>query len=68
LAARLFGEERCADIARAIGPVPHARLARVLISRAVVTSTMSSRRVLHSWRRGAFRGLLKRGTPLAETR
>jgi len=64
LAARLFREPRCADIARAIGPVRHAPLARALISRAVVTSTMNRTRVLHSWRRGALRGLLKRGAPL----
>jgi hypothetical protein len=65
LAARLFREPRCADIARAVGPVRHARLTRALITRAVVTSTTNSMRELHSWRRGALRGLLKRSRPLS---
>ena len=60
LAYRLFGEPRCRQIALALGPERYARVAKVLIDRSVVTSTMSDRRAYHSWRRQGFRELLKR--------
>lgn len=63
LAARMFDEPRCRDIARALGHTRHMPLAKVLISRRVVTSTMNAMRPLHTWRRKAFRSLLKRGAP-----
>jgi glycosyltransferase involved in cell wall biosynthesis/SAM-dependent methyltransferase len=60
LAGHLFDEPRCFEIARALGPHRHAGLARSLINPSVITSTMMPTRVLHSWRRSAFRELLKR--------
>jgi hypothetical protein len=59
LAGRMFAEPRCQQIAQALGPQPRTRLARLLIDRSVVTSTKTRRRVIHSWRRQAFRELLK---------
>jgi hypothetical protein len=59
VAYRLMHEERCRDIARALGPVRGAALARLLIGRAAITSTMRSGRLYHSWRRQGFRELLK---------
>ena len=61
LAGRLFGEPRCREIALALGSERRGRLARRLIDHAVVTSTQTPRRILHSWRRQWFRELLKRG-------
>jgi len=60
LAYRLFKEPRCRALARRLGPVRHAGLARLLLGRTAITSTMSDRRFLHSWRRQGFRLLLKR--------
>jgi hypothetical protein len=60
LAGRLFGEDRCFAIARALRPVRYIRGARWLVNRAVVTSTMDRRRHVYSWRRTIFRELLKR--------
>jgi hypothetical protein len=66
LAYRFFAEPRCREIARGLGRVKFAALARLLIDRSVVTSTMNEARVYHSWRRQGFRELLKRGKrPLA---
>jgi hypothetical protein len=59
LAGRMFAEPRCQQIAQALGPQRRTRLARLLIDRSVVTSTKTRRRVIHSWRRQAFRELLK---------
>jgi Uncharacterised nucleotidyltransferase len=64
LTHRMFGEPRCRDIARGLGPAPYSVLARVLIGRSVVTSTMNSNRFYHSWRRQAFRALLKHSKSL----
>ena len=61
LAGRLFGEPRCREIALALGPERYASVAKVLIGRSVVTSTMSDSRIYYSWRRQGFRELLKRG-------
>jgi hypothetical protein len=61
LAYRFFAEPRCREIAQGLGRVRYAGLARFLIDRSVVTSTMNEARVYHSWRRQGFRELLKRG-------
>jgi len=61
LAYRLLREPHCREIARALGPERYAGVAKLLIDRSVVTSTMSDRRIYHSWRRQGFRELLKRG-------
>ena len=60
LAHRLFDERRCHDIAKALGPVRYSRVARWLVGRSAVASTMSGARFYHSWRRQAFRSMLKR--------
>jgi Uncharacterised nucleotidyltransferase len=62
LAARLFAEPRCVELAAAIGPIRNRRTAAALLTPSVVTSTMSRTRWLHSWRRNGFRELLKRTT------
>jgi Uncharacterised nucleotidyltransferase len=61
LAGRMLAERRCDEIARGLGPQSRVAIARLLIDRSVVTSTKTSRRVFHSWRRQMFRELLKRG-------
>ncbi|MDO8400508.1 MAG: nucleotidyltransferase family protein [Bradyrhizobium sp.] len=65
LAHRIFREPRCREIARALGPVPHQRLAGLLLDQTVVMSTMDARRASHGWRRQAFRWLIKQGAALA---
>jgi hypothetical protein len=60
LAGRLFGEERCLALSRALGPVRYVRRARWLLDRTVVVSAMDRRRHFHSWRRALFRELVKR--------
>lgn len=67
LAGRLFDEPRCFVLARALGPARYARFTRLLITRSVVTSTMSRTRPIHSWRRLAFRELLKRSRTLSRS-
>ena len=59
-AYRLLGEPRCRELARGLGPARYTALARLLIGRSAVTSSMSKARVYHSWRRQGFRELLKR--------
>jgi len=66
LAGRLLGEPRCFDLAKALGPVRYGRPARALMSRSVVTSTKAGTRWVHSWRRAAYREMLKR--PRRESR
>ena len=61
LAERIFGEPRCGAIARGLGPVRHAGLARLLLDRRVVMTTTTGRRLRHGWRRAAFHALIKRG-------
>jgi hypothetical protein len=61
LAHRFFAEARCREIAQGLGRVRFAGIARVLIDRSVVASTMNEARFYHSWRRQGFRELLKRG-------
>lgn len=60
LAGRLFDEPRCREVTRSLGTVKYERVARWLINRQVVASTMSPSRPLYSWRRAAYRYLLKR--------
>jgi len=60
LGYRLLGEPRCRELARGLGPARHTALARLLLGRSAITSTMGSTRFLHSWRRQGFRILLKR--------
>ena len=61
LAARLFRDGRCREIANAFRPARFCGLARLLLSRATITSTMSEQRALYSWRRQIVRELMKRG-------
>ncbi len=66
LAHRLFGEPRCLEIARGLGPEKYSYLASRLIGPSLATSTMNSgSRFIHAWRRQGFRELLKRGQPRA---
>ncbi|WP_423414977.1 glycosyltransferase [Hyphomicrobium sp. B1] len=58
LAYSIFREPRCREIAREIGPTRYTFLARALIGRSAVVSTMSSARLYHSWRRQLFRMML----------
>jgi glycosyltransferase involved in cell wall biosynthesis len=60
LGYRLLGEPRCRELARGLGPARYSALARLLLGRSAITSTMGSTRFLHSWRRQGFRVLLKR--------
>jgi len=59
LAYRLLDEPRCRELALGLGPVPRMNLSRMLLGRSVIASTMGETRYLHSWRRQAFRFLLK---------
>jgi glycosyltransferase involved in cell wall biosynthesis len=61
LGYRLFGEPRCRELARGLGSARYTALARLLLGRSAIMSTMGSTRFLHSWRRQGFRVLLKRG-------
>ena len=60
LGYRLFGEPRCRELAHGLGPVRYTALAKLLLGRTAITSTMGDTRFLHSWRRQSFRILLKR--------
>lgn len=62
LAYRIFGEARCLEIARALGPTRNFRFARSLIEGAVITAPMESAIVYNAWRRFIFRELLRYGT------
>jgi len=64
LAYRLFGERHCRELARGLGPARYGVLARLLLGRSAITSTMGSTRFVHSWRRQLFRILLKRSAGL----
>jgi hypothetical protein len=59
LAARIFGEPRCRDLAHALGPVRYRLAARLLLDRTAVMSTMDYRRMFHNWRRLDFRILIR---------
>ena len=60
LGYRLFAEPRCRELACRLGSARYTALARSLLGRSAITSTMGSTRFLHSWRRQGFRVLLKR--------
>lgn len=60
LAYGLFAEPRCRELARALGPARYTAVAGLLLRRPVLVSAMTSVRPVHSWRRQAFRLLLKR--------
>ncbi len=62
LAWRLFGEPRCMELARGLGPVRNFQFARILIEGAVISAPSNSRIVYNSWRRFVFRELLRYGT------
>lgn len=60
LAAKIFREPQCRDIARGVGPVRFRRLSGLLLGRRLVMSTTDVNRGRHSWRRSAFRWLMKK--------
>lgn len=62
LAGKLFDEPRCAEIDMALGPEKHTALASRLITPIVVTTIQTAARSRYSWRRSAFRELLKRSS------
>lgn len=62
LAWRLFGEVRCIEVARALGPIRAFRFARLLIEGSVLSAPMNSWIIYNSWRRFVFRELLRYGT------
>jgi hypothetical protein len=59
LAARLFDEPRCRELARALGHVRFQLAARLLLDRATVMSSTDRRRSFHNWRRQDFRILIR---------
>ena len=61
LAARLYQDGRCLELAQALAPVRFRGAARVLISGGMVMAMETAERPLQSWRRSLFRELLKRG-------
>lgn len=63
LAARLFDDARCRDIAREIGSTKLREFVNLLLNRTVVMSTTDSRRAIFNWRRLAFRILLRHDVP-----
>jgi hypothetical protein len=63
LAGRLFGDQKCLSLAKTLGPIRGAGLARHLLDHRVVTSTLTSRRSFYSWRRSLYRELLKARRP-----
>jgi len=61
LGYRLFAEPRCRELACELGSARYTAVARLLLGRSAIKSTMSKTRFLHSWRRQGFRVLLKHG-------
>jgi hypothetical protein len=53
-------ERRCLELARALGAIAYAPLMDMLLTDAVVLSSTTDRRKLHSWRRSMFRWLVKK--------
>jgi Uncharacterised nucleotidyltransferase len=62
LAYRVFGENRCLEIARSLGQPRDFRFARTLIEGAILTAPMESWFVYNSWRRFVFPELLLWGS------
>lgn len=61
LAYRLFGEDRCLEIARSLGAPRDFRYARTLIEGGVLTAPMDNWLLYNTWRRFVFCELLLRG-------
>lgn len=61
LAARLYDDARCRELAQALSPARFRTAARLLITADVVMAMETGERALQSWRRSLFRALLKRG-------
>lgn len=61
LAASLYDDDRCREVARALAPVRFRGASRLLISADVVMAMETGERAAQSWRRSLFRELLKRG-------
>jgi hypothetical protein len=61
LAYRLLGEVRCLEIAKALGSVRHAWLAKFLTRSADLTATSNNWLLYNSWRRYIFRELIRYG-------
>ncbi len=61
LAGRILGERRCAEFADALGSTRYVAIARLLLDRTVIMSTMDDRRSRWGWRRQAFRWLIRQG-------
>jgi hypothetical protein len=66
LAAKMFREPRCREIARALGPVRFQTIASPLLGSRLVMSTTDTTRRRHSWRRSAFRWLMKKTPQFSE--
>jgi hypothetical protein len=59
-AGRIFHEQSCSSIARALGSVRYTGLTGLVLNQGLVMSSMNASSVLHrSWRRLAFRWLMK---------
>lgn len=61
LAAGLYDDRRCRDLADGLAPVRFRAMSRLLISGDMVMAMETGERALQSWRRSLFRELLKRG-------
>jgi hypothetical protein len=61
LAYRLMDEPRCLELAKALGPIQHAKIAELLCHGADLTAITTSWFVYNSWRRFVFRELLRYG-------
>ena len=59
LAWRIFGEPRCRELARGLGPAHYGLAARLLLNRAAILSTSTQLDVCYRWRRHGLRELLK---------
>ncbi|MBN9060588.1 MAG: hypothetical protein J0H21_15595, partial [Rhizobiales bacterium] len=61
LAAGLYDDRRCRELAGGLAPVRFRSMSRLLISGDMVMAMETGERALQSWRRSLFRELLKRG-------
>jgi hypothetical protein len=61
LAYRLFGEERCLNIAQALGSSRDYHFTQALVEGTVLTTPFHGRFVYNGWRRVIFRELLRKG-------
>lgn len=65
LAWRLFGEPRCRDLARGLGPAPLRPIAGVMLNRAAILAATTHRFGYYRWCRNGLRELLKIDSALA---